>query len=75
MNIISLLISNLKIMIIKNWKKYYTMAEAKEISDKKIEKMWDIFISKLKDKQKISIKKTQNIKNIFKVSLNSEFYV
>lgn len=60
-------------MIIKNWKKYYTLDEARVISDKRIEKIWDKFIEKLKEKRSTNSWKG-NLKRVFDISLKVKDY-
>ncbi len=42
-------------VIIKDWKKYYTMEESSKILDEKIEKRAKIFAKKVIEKQYINI--------------------
>ena len=60
-------------MIVRNWKKYYTLEEAKVISDKRIEKMWDRFIEKIKQKRVVNSWK-KSIKKVFNIWLKVENY-
>ena len=61
-------------MIVRNWKKYYTLEEAKVISDKRIEKMWDIFLKNIKQKRILNSQE-KNIKEVLNISLNVKNYV
>ncbi|MDQ7008814.1 MAG: hypothetical protein Q9M94_00810 [Candidatus Gracilibacteria bacterium] len=60
-------------MIIKNGKKYYTLNEAKIISDKRIEKMGDKFIEKVKQKR-LTTPGKENLKKVFDISLKVKNY-